>query len=66
MTGCVIRLSPDGGTLIIMVSTEPKLVPTQSVGKVDGSMKRRGSYTVSHYTNKKMTSINCSDRLLWT
>jgi hypothetical protein len=41
MTGCVIRLSPGGGTLIMMVSTEPRFVPTQSVGKVDGSMNRR-------------------------
>ena len=37
MTGCCRRHSPGGGTLIIIVSTEPRLVPTQRVGNVVGS-----------------------------
>lgn len=36
-TGWVARASPAGGTTIIRVRTEPRLVPTQSVGYAHGS-----------------------------
>jgi hypothetical protein len=39
VTGCVLLGSPEGGRLIIMVSTDPTLVPIQRVGKLDGSEK---------------------------
>lgn len=40
VTGCVLLDSPEGGRLIIIVSTDPTLVPIQRVGKFDGSEKR--------------------------
>lgn len=41
VTGCVVLGSPEGGRLIIIVSTDPTLVPIQRVGKFEGSKKKK-------------------------